>query len=55
MTATVLERARAALFLLTLPLWFLPLCLIIGYIAGGGDILREIPPTVRLVFRGIRP
>lgn len=45
-------RWLIALAILTLPIWFVPVCAWAGYRAHGRDTLRDVPGAIRYVLRG---
>lgn len=51
----MMPRWKSALLLITLPLWFLPLCAWVGFLEGGLHTLREVPAAIRWAFLGQRP
>jgi len=45
-------RWQVALFLLTLPVWFVPACAWVGYREAGRSTLKELPRALRYLTRG---
>jgi hypothetical protein len=48
------QRCELALLIVTLPLWFIPVCIWAGFNEAGRDMLREVPEAFRLAFLGKR-
>jgi hypothetical protein len=49
------SRPVCALLLLTLPVWFLPALLWVGWKEAGRDVMRDVIPGLRWAILGRKP